>query len=287
MFSKKTGNKNSQLEIAIELIHPNPDQPRKIFEEQELAELCDSIREFGILQPILLKKEQDQTYLLIAGERRFRAAQIVGLKQVPAVIREVDDREVALIALVENVQRENLNYMEEAQAYQRLMVDHGLTQSEIARRMGKQQSTISNKIRLLALPPDIQKVLAENQLTERHARALLRVHDDQLRMRIVEKILKNGFNVKQTDKLIDDLMQKQEEDLRKRDKLRFISYKIYVNTIRKAFTAVSEVEKEAKYFQEDKGDFLELRILIPKTRNVEPGLTQKNPVSNSQTAMPQ
>ena len=287
MFSRKSGNKNRQLEIAIELIHPNPDQPRKIFEEQELAELCDSIREFGVLQPILLKKEQDQTYLLIAGERRFRAAQMVGLKQVPAIIREVDDREVALIALVENVQRENLNYMEEAQAYQRLMVDHGLTQSEIARRVGKQQSTISNKIRLLALPPDIQKVLAENQLTERHARALLRVQDDQLRMRIIEKILKNGFNVKQTDKPIDDLILTQEEDLRKRDKLRFISYKIYVNTIRKAFTAVSEVEKEAKYFQEDKGDFLELRILIPKTRHMESGLTQKNPVSNSQAAMPQ
>lgn len=273
MLSILNVNKNKQLEIPVELILPNPDQPRRVFEDQELEELCESIREFGILQPVILKKEGDSSYILIAGERRLRAAAMIGLKKVPAILKDVNNKEVALIALVENVQRENLNYMEEAMAYQRLMDEHGLTQSEIARRVGKQQSTISNKVRLLGLPKEIQELLSQYQLTERHARALLRVHDDQLRKRIVEKILKNGFNVKQTDKLIDDLLTKQEEERRKRDKLRFINYKIYVNTIKKAFATINEVEKEAQYFQEDKGGYLELKIIIPKNIQGENKIT--------------
>jgi len=144
------------------------------------------------------------------------------------------------------------------------MDEYGLTQTEIAKRVGKQQSTISNKIRILSLPPDIQIVLAENQLTERHARALLKVGDAIIRKQILDRIIAHNLNVKQTEKLITDVLTKHEEEKRKGDKLRFINYRIYINTLKKAFQSISDVEKSAKYYQEDRGDYLEVRIVIPK-----------------------
>ncbi|HYE67795.1 MAG TPA: ParB/RepB/Spo0J family partition protein [Anaerovoracaceae bacterium] len=259
--------KSDQLDIPIELISANPDQPRKTFMDRELLELSDSIKEFGVIQPIIVKRDNKGLYILIAGERRLKAATLAGLKKIPAIVRDVDDRDTALLALVENVQREDLNYIEEAAAYKRLMEEHGLTQTEIAKRVGKQQSTISNKIRILSLPTDIQQVLAENQLTERHARALLKVGDEAVRKQILARIIEHNLNVKQTEKLIEDVLRKQEEEKRKGEKLRFINYRIYLNTLKKAFSTISEIEKNAKFFQEDKGDFLEVRILIPKKEN--------------------
>ena len=153
-------------DIPVDLIVTNPDQPRKCFGEEELLELRDSIVKYGVIQPIILKKQNNGPYILIAGERRLRAAIMAGLTKIPAIIREADDKDAAIIALVENVQRENLGYMEEAQAYYRLMEEYNLTQGEVAERVGKKQSTISNKIRILSLPEDIQKVLIENKLTE-------------------------------------------------------------------------------------------------------------------------
>ncbi|HVI39792.1 MAG TPA: ParB/RepB/Spo0J family partition protein [Anaerovoracaceae bacterium] len=263
MFLKKS----DQMEIPIELICANPDQPRKIFEDKELLELSDSIKEFGIIQPIIVKRDSKGLYLVIAGERRLRAAVLAGLKKIPAIIRDADEKDSALLALVENVQRENLNYIEEAAAYKRLMEEYGLTQTEIAKRVGKQQSTISNKIRILSLPADIRQVLAENQLTERHARALLKVSDETIRKQILARVVEHNLNVKQTEKMIEDVLKKQEEDKRKGEKLRFINYRIYLNTLKKAFSSISEVEKNAKFYQEDKGDYLEIRILIPKKEN--------------------
>jgi ParB family chromosome partitioning protein len=263
MFLKKS----DQMDIPIELISTNPDQPRKVFEDKELMELCDSIREFGIIQPIIVKRDNKGLYIIIAGERRLRAAALAGLKKIPAIIREADEKDSALLALVENVQRENLNYIEEAAAYKRLMEEYGLTQSEISKRVGKQQSTISNKIRILALPEDIRQVLAENQLTERHARALLKVTDENVRKQILGRIVEHNLNVKQTEKLIDDVLKKQEEEKRKGEKLRFINYRIYLNTLKKAFSSISEIETNAKFYQEDKGDYLEIRITIPKNEN--------------------
>ncbi len=263
MFLKKS----DQMEIPIEMVSANPDQPRKIFEEKELFELCDSIKEFGIIQPIIVKRDNKGLYIIIAGERRLKAAAMAGLKKIPAIVREADDKDSALLALVENVQRENLSYIEEAAAYKRLMEEHGLTQTEIAKRVGKQQSTISNKIRILTLPEDIRQVLAENQLTERHARALLKVGEEAVRKQILNRIIEHSLNVKQTEKLIEDVMKKQEEEKRKGEKLRFINYRIYLNTLKKAFSSISEIEKNARFYQEDKGDFLEIRILIPKKEN--------------------
>jgi ParB family chromosome partitioning protein len=260
MFSRI---KNTQTEILIQQIDANPDQPRKTFQQRELYELCSSILEFGVIQPIIVKRAEGR-YHLIAGERRLRAAIMAGLERIPAIIREVDEKDSALIALVENVQRENLNYIEEAVAYKNLMEEYGLTQGEIAKRVGKQQSTISNKIRLLGLPEEIRNALTEHQLTERHARALLKITDNSHRKQLLEKVVFHNLNVKQSEKLIEDFLTKTEEERRKSEKLKYINYRIYINTIKKAFSVIREAEHDALYFQEDKGDHLEVRIIIPK-----------------------
>ena len=201
-------NKSGSMEIPIDSIVINPDQPRKTFSDQELEELCSSIREFGVIQPVIVKKAGSR-YMLIAGERRIRASMLAGLEKVPAIIRDADEKDMAFIALIENVQRENLNYIEEAAAYKRLMDEYGLTQSEIAKRVGKQQSTISNKIRLLSLPEEIQIALTENQLSERHARALLRLPDSKQRKLILDRIIEHSLNVRQSEKLIDDFLKRR------------------------------------------------------------------------------
>ncbi len=258
MFNKKN------IDVSIDLVNLNPDQPRKVFNEEELLELADSIKEYGVLQPIIVSKSRDGEYFLIAGERRLRASKLAGLSKIPAIIREADSKDIALIALVENVQRENLSYIEEAIAYKRLMEDFGLSQMEISKRVGKQQSTISNKIRLLSLPDDIQEMLIGNQLTERHARALLKLDDGVLRKKVLERVIANNLNVKQTERLIEDVLNKKQEELRKAHKLRYINYKIYINSIRKAFDQIKDAESNAKYYQQDLGDMLEIKILIPK-----------------------
>ena len=250
--------------IPLDKIQVNPEQPRKFFSEAELEELTGSIREYGVLQPILVRRMDDGFYMIIAGERRFRASLLAGLVEIPAIVREMEDEQAALIALVENVQRENLNYIEEARAYRKLMDDFHLTQNDIALKVGKQQSTISNKIRILTLPADIQDMLAEHNLTERHARALLRVPGESDRKKLINRIVKNNLNVKQSEKLIEEFLLGVDEQRRKRNKINYISYKIYVNTIRKSFAQIKEMEEDAVFSQEDKGEFLELKILIPK-----------------------
>lgn len=249
--------------VPLEKIEANPQQPRKIFKDEGMEELTGSIKEYGVLQPIILKDEKER-YTIIAGERRYRAAHLAGLEKIPAIIKTMETKEAALIALVENVQREDLNFLEEARAYKKLMDDFNLTQGEIAEKVNKRQSTISNKIRVLSLPENIQEQLVDNRLTERHARALLKLKDDEDRKQVMERIVANGLNVKQTEKLIEDVLAKKEEALRKRRKVNYISYKIYLNTIRKAFNQIKEMENNVKMSQEDKGDFLEVKILLPK-----------------------
>ncbi len=258
-------NNERQEIISVDMtrILANPQQPRKVFYDEAIEELSGSIKEYGVLQPILLK-EAEGGYLIIAGERRYRAAQMAGLKKIPAIIRPMEDQQAALISLVENVQREDLNFLEEARAYKKLMDDFGLTQTEIAEKVNKKQSTISNKIRILALPEDIQEKIVANKLTERHARALLKLQDEEDRIKVTERVITNNLNVKQTEKLIDDILSKKEEALHKINKINYISYKIYLNTIRKAFGQIKEMEKNAKMSQEDKGDFLEVKIILPK-----------------------
>ena len=216
------------------------------------------------MQPLLVKRGPERTFTLIAGERRFRAAALAGLERVPVIIKDLENKESALIALVENVQRENLNFLEEARAYQKLMTDFELTQGEIAKKVSKQQSTISNKIRILTLPEDIQEVIVSNRLTERHARALLKLQNESDRRRVIERVVHNHLNVKQTEKLIDDILRSRSAPPKGCGKINYINYKIYLNTLKKAFNQVKTLEKDAKFTQSDMGEFLEVKIIIPK-----------------------
>lgn len=258
MFVRKT------TEIPVSMIRTNKQQPRQIFGEEQLIELRDSIKEFGILQPLILKKQSDGEYLLIAGERRLRAAAMAGLDRVPAIIRDADEEEINLIALVENIQRENLGYIEEAKAYKNIMEKYDMSQMELSEKLGKNQSTISNKIRILTLPEDIQEMLAENRLTERHARALLKIEDNRIRKVILDKVIKHGFNVKQTEKLVEDYLTQKEQQERDINKVRHISYKLYLNTLRRTFNDMELNKKGATFRQEDVGSSLKITITIPK-----------------------
>lgn len=252
------------IKVPIASVVPNPDQPRKSFSDDDLCDLKDSIIKYGVLQPLLVKRGENKLFTLIAGERRLRAANLAGLNTVPVIIKDMGNEDTAVVALVENLQRQDLNFIEEARAYKRLMDEFNMTQLEISQKVSKKQSTISNKIRVLSLPDDIQQNLLENNLSERHGRALLKLSDQDDRRKVISKVVGNNLNVKQTEKLIEDFIAGKEKAERNKRQIRYISYKIYMNTIKKAFNQVKTVEKGAKIIENDMGEYMELKIIIPK-----------------------
>ena len=191
-------------EIAIELIDPSPVQPRSRFDDRSLKELTMSIRENGIVQPVLLRPNGSR-YELVAGERRWRAAQAAGLQRIPAVIREIPNDKLLELALIENIQREDLNAIEEARAYQNLLETVGLTQEALAQRLGRDRSYITNHIRLLRLPDDLQQLVQDGKLTGGHARTLLGTNDMAVQRRIARKIIEKGLSVRETERMIHRL----------------------------------------------------------------------------------
>ncbi len=188
------------MEIPIEDVVPNPYQPRKIFSQVSLEELSNSIKVYGIIQPITVRAK-DGKYELIAGERRLRAAKLAELKTIPAIINNMNDESSAVLALLENLQREDLNFIEEAIGYENLIKEHAFTQQQLAEKLGKNQSTVANKLRILKLPNDIKMKLIENNLTERHARAFLKLPSEDLMQSVLDKVIKNELTVKKTEKL--------------------------------------------------------------------------------------
>ena len=198
-------------EIDIERILPNSHQPRKNFDEEALNDLANSIREHGVVQPIVVRPLDDGFFQLIAGERRWRAAQRAGLGRVPAVVREAGEHSALEIALIENLQREDLNPMEEAQAYERLIVDFGMTQEEVARRVGKNRATIANMLRLLKLPSEVQQWLRENKLSAGHAKALLSLSDLSAILDSARKIIQGNYSVRQAETLVSRYSQTGKE----------------------------------------------------------------------------
>jgi ParB family chromosome partitioning protein len=193
------------LEIDIDLIEPNPEQPRTHFDEARLEELAQSIRANGLVQPLLVRRVQGGRYQLVAGERRWRASQRAGLRKVSAVIREITNEQLLPLALIENIQRQELNPVEEAVAYQKLMLDYGLTQDELARQVGKDRSSIANYLRLLKLPPDIQRMLEDGRLSMGHARALLGLEAEPAQLALANDILANQWSVRETEKAVKKL----------------------------------------------------------------------------------
>ena len=202
-----TAGSGSVCEIAIEQIFPNPNQPRREFDESALQELSDSIRELGIVQPITLRDQGDGTYLIIAGERRWRASQMAGLKAIPAYVRTVDDENMMEMALIENIQREDLNALEIALAYQHLLEQYNLTQERLSERVGKNRSTITNYLRLLKLPATIQMGLKDRRLDMGHARALLSINDPKLQIRAYNEIVLQGLSVHKVEEMVRELAE--------------------------------------------------------------------------------
>ena len=200
---------SKEIFIKISLIEPNHNQPRKEFHEESLIELSESMKEYGVLQPLLVQKKGD-FYEIIAGERRWRAAKLAGLKEVPVVIREYTKQQSMEIALIENVQREDLNPIEEARAYSILMQEFGLKQEEIASRVAKNRVTITNSMRLLKLDERIQEMLIQNQISSGHARALLALEDLELQFQLAGKIISENLSVREVEKLVKSLSKKKE-----------------------------------------------------------------------------
>lgn len=190
------------FEVDIDLIDPNPEQPRLMFPEEKLEELAQSIRENGLVQPILLRRKEGGRYQVVAGERRWRASQRAGLRRVSAIVRDVGDDKLLEIALIENIQRQELNAIEEAAAYQRLMNLLGLTQEEVAKRVGKDRSSVANYVRLLKLPDSVQKLLISEQLSMGHARALLGLELQEAQASLAQKIVGDKLSVRETERLV-------------------------------------------------------------------------------------
>ncbi len=191
--------------IPVDCIRPNPNQPRKVFHEAELQSLAESISANGLLQPVSLRKENDSLYLLIAGERRFMACKKIGMKAIPSIVCNVSADDAAVLALIENIQRSDLNCFEEAIAIQSLIQQMGITQEQAARRLGKSQSSVANKLRLLRLPESVQVKLLDAGLTERHARSLLRLPENQME-EAADYIILSMLNVAQTEEFIDEIV---------------------------------------------------------------------------------
>lgn len=190
----------------IEKIYPNPNQPRKRFDDEPLAELASSIKEKGILQPLVVKKTE-KGYLLIAGERRWRAAQKAKLREVPVVVKDLPEREIMELALIENLQREDLNPIETAMAFEKLIIDLGLTQEEISKRVGKDRSTIANHLRLLKLPDEVKRALGDGLISEGHARSLLPLDDRDRQLQLLDEVLKKGVSVREIERRVKTIRE--------------------------------------------------------------------------------
>ncbi len=251
--------------IRTSKIIANPDQPRRFFDEENIRELAESIRELGIIQPLTVIEKQNGYFELVSGERRLRAAEVAGLEKVPCVVIDPTEEEKELIMLVENIQREDLTYIEEARAYKKIIDTHNLTQTELADKIGKKQSTISNKLRLLRLGDEVLDRLVDANLSERHARALLTIPDTQMRLKAIDIIVSKDFSVRQAESLAEKL--KSEVVLRasgeKKNIKTVFNYKIYTNTIRQSYDAIVKSGKEAIYDEEQYEDKVVVKITIP------------------------
>ena len=242
-------SKDEIKEIDMNLIVPNPYQPRRNFDQAHLDELAQSIKQYGVLQPIILRKV-GQNYEIVAGERRFRASQILNLKTITAIIRDLSDSEIAEMALIENLQRQDLNFFEEAEGYAKLITEFSITQEEIAAKIGKSQSTVANKLRLLNLAPQVRQQISVEVITERHARALLKLENAEQQLKILKKIYEQNLNVRQTDELIEASLIKSETIKKERIKRKITKVvkdmRIFLNTIRGAVQTIQNAGMDAE-----------------------------------------
>lgn len=260
--SKSKANCQIQL-LQNEVIRPNPNQPRVRFDFNELEGLACSIRANGMLQPINVRALDDGSFELISGERRLRAARMVGMTKIPCVVMNVSDEQSALFAIIENIQRQNLDFFEEAVAIERLMTDFGLSQEDIARKLGKAQSTLSNKLRLLRLPEEMRDKITYAGLTERHARALLTLPDNSTRGRVLDIIIERHLTVAESERLINDVHRRRKA-IKKPHTKTFKDMRIFLNTLNHAVDTIRKAGIEADTAKSETDEYFEYVIRISK-----------------------
>ncbi len=265
MFTK---DKLRLVRLPVDRILPNPAQPRKDFPPEELDSLAQSIRENGLLQPVTVRREAG-TYVLIAGERRLRACRQLGMREIPALVTDREAEDSAVLALLENLQRSNLHMFEQANAIVNLLREWQITQEEAARRLGMSQSYLANKVRLLKLTPQEQEEVLEHHLTERHARALLRIDDSSLRQKVLAAVIRQGLNVAQTEALIETALRPRQ--MGPGPKRTFVAkdIRLFMNTIDHAVDAMKTAGIAAESRRQETDDYIECIVRIPKFHRVQ------------------
>ena len=271
---KKRPKKTDELIfLETDKITPNPYQPRTHITQESIEELAASIRKYGVLQPITVRRTRSG-YELIAGERRWRASKLAGLEYIPALVLQVSNDDSAFIALIENVQREDLHYFDEAEAMYALLIEHGITQEELAELLGKTQSTIANKLRLLRLAPSVKARVKQGRLTERHARALLKLPTEEMQHEALNKIQSDVLTVKDAEAYIESmLLAAPNEKLsatvntKSQKKFKFLlrDYKLFFNTIKKTVSDMKNAGVDARYIERETENGYEIVLVLPNT----------------------
>jgi len=262
-FSEKIVN--SVVEIPIDKISLNPYQPRKNFDSDAISELAKSIKQYGVIQPITVRKNFIGGYELVSGERRLKAARLINCTHMPCIVIDVTENDSAVIALLENLQRADLSFWEEAEAMQHLVCDHKYTQEELAEKLGKSQSAVANRLRILKLPESVKEILIEKALTERHARALLKVHDEHTQLKILKQICENDYNVAKTEELVAKAIEKVEKERTKESgkMMGVVHLRMFINTINKAVDVVQKAGVMVEASKKENKNFIEYLIKIP------------------------
>lgn len=266
--AEATVDLNNIKTVLIEDVIPNPFQPRKTFKPEALQELASSITEYGVIQPLLVRQVNDK-YELIAGERRLRASKLAGLDNVPIIIKELSDKEMAELAMIENLQREDLHFFEEAEGFQQLIANFSFTQEELAQRMGRKQSTIANKMRLLKLSTQARTALFQANLTERHARALLKVEDEKTQLELIQLITEKALNVRDTEVLVEEVLaEKMPPAKAKKNKRVSVirDVRIFLNSINDIAGQMKKSGLKVKIKQEQDDEFITIKMVIPKQK---------------------
>ncbi len=257
-------SKEKVIQARIDHLQPNPYQPRQSFPEEKIGELTQSIKTYGLLHPIIVRRA-GRAYQIVAGERRVIACRNLGWKTIPAIVKELSDSAVAAMALIENLQRENLGYLDEAAGYARLIQTFNLTQEVLAQRLGKSQSTIANKMRLLKLPEEVKDLLVKEQLSERHARALLRLNSAEQQKKMVQEIIQRDLTVSDTEKRIDRLVERKEIEkpgMQRKGMVR--DMRIFLNTIHQAIKIIEGSGLSPEVEEKVEQDYIEVTIRLFK-----------------------
>ena len=263
------GSEVKVREVPVDSIHTNPFQPRRWFREEPLAELAASVKEFGVLQPLLVRRDGHRRYELIAGERRLRASRLAGLATVPVLEVEMSDQEVAEVGLIENLQREDLHFLEEAESFKQLIGFFGLTVDKLAERMGKSASLVSGRLRLLKLAPEVREAVVRAAISEKHARALLKLEDAQAQLAVIRKIEEQGLTSRETDQWVNltlaDMQERRQEKPKPKEKTlnNVRDVRIVLNLLKHMTRDLKRDGLKVEMNQKEEDGFLKVELLIP------------------------